>query len=100
MIQQVNFSIDIMENGELRMNVKITLYWSAPPYDYISSSILHFQFSIFVSLHLNFPKEKPAAHAAGFNFTKYKECYSLFSASRRALFAAITFSCTGTGASS
>jgi len=82
------------------MNVKITLYWSAPPYDYISSSILHFQFSIFVSLHLNFPKEKPAAHAAGFNFTKCRECYSLFSASRRALFAAITFSCTGTGASS
>ena len=45
-------------------------------------------------------KEKPAAHAAGFNFTKYRKCYSLFSASRRALFAAITFSCTGTGASS
>ena len=45
-------------------------------------------------------KEKPAAHAAGFNFTKCRECYSLFSASRRALFAAITFSCTGTGASS
>lgn len=102
MIQQVNFSIDIMENGELRIENERKDYVILECPALRLHFIFHSPFSIFHFriVHLNFPKEKPAAHAAGFNFTKCRECYSLFSASRRALFAAITFSCTGTGASS